>query len=405
MLLALDDEVLLPWTNVGYFPTPEQLVKDLISALVQYLRNIRHHGHVRVLDACAGDGRLGFAVIAHLEDMGVSCDLTCIEVDAARIPSFSHSPKVTWVRDNFLSYRIEGLFDIVVSNPPYLVLNRKDAEHFGMEWSAVVGGGKNLYSLSVLKALQCCRGGGVVGLIAPHGWLRNASMSEFRRAINKYAESVDINAYSSRRLFDNVNQDTSVQILVRRSSDGNGGSACVRIRYGTGEFTNAPESVLRQSVSQMRVRVGPFVWNREKSLISESSDELRVPAIYGGNITSWHHLDLRVRRYAGRQYLRKSSVSESAISVGPCVLVKRSMRGGPGRWEVDCAYVPLGFEVVAENHVIAVENIDGFDGGFGALMGHLKYFLQTSCKHQGHPNLSARSVQEALSQLLPSKLD
>lgn len=392
------DKMLINWRDVGYFPTPDQLVSDLIFALGGHLGGIEAGAKIRVLDACAGDGRLGLAVLERLSAMGVSCELTCIEVDPARIPNeYGRPANVTWINDNFLSRGIEELFDVVVSNPPYMVLNRRNAHIFGIEWSAAVGGGRNLYTLSVSRALDWCRPGGVVGLIAPHGWLRNVSMAEFRNKVSNFAETVEISAYQSRRLFDKVNQDTSVQIMVRRNDEADSDAARVRIRYDNGGFSEAALSTLNPSQGEVRVRVGAFVWNRQKNAISEDSEEPRIPAIYGGNITAWHRLDLRVGRYSKRQHLSRAKVPPGSISVGPCLLVKRSMRGEPGRWEVDCAYVPEGFEVVPENHVIVVEYTDTLEMSAGEMMCHLKYYLQSSCKHQGHPNLSAHSVREALS--------
>lgn len=387
-----------PWKNVGYFPTPEQLVDDLVLALVAQLKHVERGAHLSVLDACAGDGRLGLSLLKKLAELGVYCDLTCIEVDPARIPVANGCPaNVTWINDNFLTRSIDKVFDIVVSNPPYLVLSRRDADTFGIDWSAAVDGGRNLYSLSVSRALDWCRPGGVIGLIAPHGWLRNVTMAKFRHRMNELAQSVEISAYQTRRLFDKVNQDTSVQIITRRTGSETHDAARVMIRYGNGKFSDASLSALHALHGEVRVRVGPFVWNREKEAISDDEREPRLPAIYGGNITTWHHLDLRVGRYSKRQYLSRAKVSAGSISVGPCLLVKRSMRGEPGRWEVDCAYVPEGFEVVPENHVIVVEYSDAIDMSAGELLCHLKYFLQSSCKHQGHPNLSAKSVREALS--------
>lgn len=384
------------WENVGFFPTPDQLVKDLINALEPSVIELRTRGALRILDACAGDGRLGVALVCRLKELGVSAELTCVEVDSSRIPSEGDlDAGVVWVHENFLGSEFDSLFDVVVSNPPYLVLNRRDAARFGIDWRSAVDAGRNLYTLAVSKALDCCREGGVVGIIAPHGWLKNPSMSGFREKIGALARSVEINAYSSRRLFDKVNQDTSVQIIIRREA-GCGGDAGVSIRYGKGGFTSAASSVFNGRKVDARVRVGSFVWNREKKLISESKEEERVPVVYGGNITAWHHLDLRIPRYADRQYLSRSRISDAYISIGPCIVVKRSMRGVPGRWEVDCAYVPAGFEVVAENHVIVIDGPGVANSALAKLMADLKFTLESSRRHQGHPNLSAQIIREIM---------
>lgn len=397
MQLVNDDLDAGAWKNIGYFPTPGRLVDDLVTALEPSFAKISGRGTVRVLDACAGDGRLGLAVIERLHELGVTAELTCVEVDSSRIPSSVVNRKdVVWIQENFLSCNLNVSFDIVVSNPPYLSLVKKDAARFGISWNDALDGGRNLYSLAVLKALECCGEGGLVGLIAPHGWINNSSMASFRERLLSMSEAVEVRAYLSRRIFDKVNQDTSIQVIIRRDRERGKSLKSVTIRYGDGEFSPAKISNSIAQYVGMRVRVGPFVWNREKNLISSSARDIRVPAIYGGNIMPWHHLNLKVNRYSNRQYLQRDLVSEGSFSRGPCVLVKRSMRGLPGSWEVDCAYIPSGFEVVVENHVIVIENLGVSEVGVGRLMSNLKYFLQSSCRHQGHPNLSADAVRKAL---------
>lgn len=386
------------WTGVGVHPTPSNLVRGFARAVAATV--IRRHQPgtiVEVLDACAGDGRLGHAVAKRLARLGFQPKLTLVEADPRRVSERVASYEVEQVVGDFYAFAAQRSFDVVVSNPPYLALGRVETKRLGLEWHRVVECGRNLYGLALVKCLSICRPRGVVGLLAPHGWLRNWYGAELRAQIDSIVERVDVYASSSRRLFPGVHQDVAVQIFDLRNALNEGATAAVRISYDQSIFHDLvfPARQPRRNKVTARVRVGPFVWNREKELLSARA--VGLPVVYGGNISSNGQLNFNVSRYQGRQFVAKTRVPESYISNGRCLLIKRSLRGTPGDWKLDAVFVSDLSPFVAENHVIVIEFLShSKESEVRRICSEVVRNVEREHRHHGHPNVSVAIVREAL---------
>jgi predicted RNA methylase len=386
------------WAGVGVHPTPPALVRGFARAVSAAV--IRRHQPgvaLNVLDACAGDGRLGHAVAKRLARLGFQPKLTLVEADVRRIGSHSTSYEAEQVVGDFYAFQPSRSFDVVVSNPPYLALSRAEADRLNLEWSHVIDCGRNLYSLALAKCLSICNIQGIVGLLAPHGWVRNWYGNGLRARINCEVERVDIYASSSRRLFPGVHQDVAAQVFELRSMRVEGANASVRISYDHSAFDSIvlPTRPVAPRQDTERVRVGPFVWNREKDLLSVRA--FGLPVVYGGNITSDGRLDLKVPRYRGRQFVAKSRVPLGYITRGSCLLIKRSLRGGPGDWKLDAALLNDAPPFVAENHVIVIEFSKQPDREkISRMCSEIVRTIERDHRHHGHPNVSVSIVRHAL---------
>lgn len=380
------------WDGVGVFPTPLGLTADFAFSVVRKIQSSFEAGSsIRVLDACAGDGRLGDAVAKALVKAGFSPDLTLVDVDLRRA-NFSPSEdyRREWIDGNFFEIEARGDFDVVISNPPYLAISRGSAQSLNISWEAALRAGRNLYGLAMIKSFEHCTNRGIVGLIAPHGWMRNRMSQYLRGVVAKSVSNVYIRAFGSRRIFPDVNQDTSIQIFEMGQGDD---GASIVIEYDDG-VVDSKLTCEESPGYKGRVRVGPFVWNREGERISKGGRG--IPVVYGGNILTSGNVDFDVERYAGRKFLALGRTPDGYISAGPCFVVKRSMRGKPGAWRADCAFLKSGFEFVAENHVIVVScDKKMVAGDVGLFRKSLMDNLERLHRDNGHANLAVDTVRKA----------
>lgn len=386
------------WLGVGVHPTPSALVKGFARAVVAEAANRKVRGEsLRVLDACAGDGRLGHAVARRLAGLGYRVELTLVEVDFKPAATRSARYDVKHVRADFFSFEAEVRYDVVVSNPPYLALGRSRATSLGLAWANVLECGRNLYGLALAKCLSVCKPSGVMALLAPHGWLRNHQGAGLRMLVDESVESLDVFASRNRRLFPDVQQDVAVQVFRLRDERALSAKSKIRISYDRSDFIDlafAAETESRPALAA-RVRVGLFVWNREKERLSRRATG--IPVVYGGNISPTGLVDLNVPRYKDRRFAARARVPATYISRGPCLLVKRTMRGAPGAWRPDVAAMTNATEFVAENHVIVVElpaHLSKRD--VLQLRDTLVGRLQCAHQHHGHPNVSVALVRRAV---------
>lgn len=126
----------------------------------------------------------------------------------------------------------EGGFDIIVSNPPYLVLKpnkskggvadadkvQKQVNYFRScgYYTLSIEGMLNLYQLSVERMLQMLRPRGVLGVICPSTLFGDISVAKLRRHLLLENKVHSIRFYAEKTsLFENVSQATNIFILEK----------------------------------------------------------------------------------------------------------------------------------------------------------------------------------------------
>ncbi len=373
------------WLDMGRHFTPDQLAGDLASLVDDHFEG-NYSGSLEVLDLFAGDGRLGHATSERLTSRGFKTKVTYAEV---REGVQGLSGDDAWLVANAFNLELDVLFDLVVCNPPYRRLSRLAAQELGLPWDRLKAAAHNLYCLGILKALQLCRPGGMVAVIAPFGWIRSTHAQSFRKQLAGFCAEAVVHPQASRRLFDGVSQDIALQIFKRGSGSE---EALLRVNDSIIPIDSGRCENSGSTLPGPRVRVGPLVWNRVKEfLCAEEGDT--YPVVYGGSIKGGR-LDLRSGRYVARQYVKKSVVPAGFISRGCCILLRRTLRGCPGSWTIDATITDSDFCAVAENHVIVIE-VESCGISARMLCERVLVELTSHCLLLGNPIISTSAVKAA----------
>jgi predicted RNA methylase len=106
-------------TRHSVFFTP----MDMASALAIETGHLEAPRKLRLLDLCAGTGRLSWGVLQHHSTNKDNIELTCLELnpDFVRVGQ-AILPDANWVQGSFLNDALLstlGRFDLVISNPPF----------------------------------------------------------------------------------------------------------------------------------------------------------------------------------------------------------------------------------------------------------------------------------------------
>ncbi len=380
------------WAGVGCHPTPEECVAEFAQLTADAFRR-GHNGDrdVRIVDICAGDGRLGHAVARLLEQHGVRTTVTFVEVDGRKA---RHICGDNVVHANAFEWQPRSKFDLVIANPPYVSLNVKDADALGLAWDALRQSGRNLYRLAIQKGLDICEDGGLVSMLAPFGWLKSDTSGQFRRSIAAKCSRIEVWAHKSRRMFPNVNQDTAIQLFFAGASASTT-PLCARFAF-LGDSTSEAIVLERPhgAISlqpRWEIGVGPVVWNRERKRLRGRRVSGSVPLIYGANIGHDGTLNFDVAKVGGRQHLTEPKSGE--LLRGPAIVLRRTLRGRPGAWFVDAAYVASGSRCAVENHSIYIRGMGKATAGqVHALMPILTAALKRAVETSGSPNITVAEV-------------
>lgn len=128
--------------------------------------------------------------------------------------NFILSNKEAWMNDGF-----EGIYDIVISNPPYKKLVKLSEESIAM--SKVVHGQPNIYFLFMAMSIKLLKTGGEMIFITPRSFTSGAYFKAFRRYLLDNTVLTNIHIFNSRNnLFkgEEVLQETVITRAIKAFS-------------------------------------------------------------------------------------------------------------------------------------------------------------------------------------------
>ena len=148
-------------------------VLAFVDCLPRGLADDGTHAAVRILDVCTGTGCIAITLAKFLREKGVAVDVMAIDISAdalslARENALLHGVEncVGFVQGDLADSLNEGQFDVVISNPPYILASEmatlqtevRDYEpHLALDGGA---DGMDLYRRLLPQAYRLLRAGG-----------------------------------------------------------------------------------------------------------------------------------------------------------------------------------------------------------------------------------------------------
>ena len=126
--------------------------------------------------------------------------------------------------DEFKDAFGQGGFDVIIGNPPYVVLksDNKSLAYFKKTYKVAHGGKVNLYKLFIERALMLLKPSGYLGFICPSNYLSSADSIDLRRLLLENATIHNIVEYSEKdRVFKGVTQALTTIIVQKKKSSSN----------------------------------------------------------------------------------------------------------------------------------------------------------------------------------------
>ncbi|MEA3378531.1 MAG: N-6 DNA methylase [Nanoarchaeota archaeon] len=210
----------------GQFFTPPAVAKYMASFINQSKEE------VSILDPGAGIGILSVAVIENLvkQNHVKKIKLTCYETDKTALPylkklldeikkelnknmSFGYIilnqdfilSKASVLTTNLLNYnQSQEKFDVIISNPPYFKLNKKDIPIY--KFKDIVLGQPNIYFLFMALSSKLLNKDGEMVFITPRSFCSGLYYNKFRKWLIGQVYFANIHLFDSRKdLFTNEN--------------------------------------------------------------------------------------------------------------------------------------------------------------------------------------------------------
>ena len=289
-----------------------------------------------------------------------------------------------------------GRRDVVVCNPPYRKLAANEVALLDPAFEQVTEAQPNLYSIFIFQCVRLVRPKGIVALVTPTSFLSGQYFSGLRSFLICNTDVAHIGMVSERKgVFIDVEQETALTVLRRRVPDSRAEArATVSVVSVEGKYTAVGASVLpnggsvwpipravadvellkRAAASKFRladygykIRIGAYVWNRDKRPKYDTMRDVRkakattaVPLIWSRDISPDGYLNFNPDLKAdGHHFVDLGDKQHTAVVRQPCVVMQRvTSNDQPRRLVVAPVTLAIilkydGF--VGENHVVILE--------------------------------------------------
>lgn len=366
---------------------------------------------LRMRTALAARGFTALKTLKHIEKHLYGCDLDktlcelskhflCMALHAeiqktGYVPSFKVHPA------NSLTHLAAslGTVDVVVCNPPYRKMTSGELEPLRDTYADVIEAQPNLYCLFIALCVRLLRIGGRAALVTPTSFLSGQYFGRLRRFLIRNTDVEHIGMVSDRQgVFIDVEQEAALTVLRRcAEEDRTQVRANVSVVSGTGQYTSVGECTLpnagavwpiprsvedvallrtatlsrfRLSDYGYRVRIGAYVWNRDKRPKFESLQDARrvkahtaMPLMWSRDIVPGGIVRLEdTSAYDGEhRFVDLGDKEHTSVVTSPCVVMQRVTSNDQPRRLVAAAVSPGVFDTyggfIGENHVVIIEAI------------------------------------------------
>lgn len=366
---------------------------------------------LRMRTALVERGFTALKVLKHIEKHLYGCDLDKTLCDLSRqflcMALYAEVQKTNYVPSfhvhaadslTTLASRL-GTVDVVVCNPPYRKMRAEELEPLRAMYSDVLEGQPNLYGLFISLCVRLLRIGGRAALVTPTSFLSGQYFGRLRKFLIRNTDVEHIGMVSDRQgVFIDVEQETALTVLRRRAEeDRTQARTNVSVVSGAGQYTSVGECTLpnagavwpiprsvedvallktatlsrfRLSDYGYRVRIGAYVWNRDKRPKFDSLQEARkvkahtaMPLMWSRDIVPGGVVRLEeTSAYEGEhRFVDLGDKEHTSVVTLPCVVMQRVTSNDQPRRLVAAAVSPGVFDkyggFIGENHVVIIEAV------------------------------------------------
>lgn len=331
--------------DMGIFFTPPTCVLSILQTLKSCIDS--NEGKMRVLEPSCGSGEF----IEALSKTYTNAEITGIELnkqifDAIHEP-FSNKTMALHNMD-FLEYTNSDKFDLIIGNPPFAVLKKKDVNK---KYYPYFDGRPNIFVLFILKSITLLKNRGILCFVLPKNFLNCIYYDKTRKYITDQCDIIDI--YECNGKYLETQQETITLIIKKRTTLPTSQNKYVFSISGYTIFTTGNSDEIRslyQNSSTLKdmgfkVSVGNVVWNQCKNILTD--DTSKTLLIYNSDFSKGNLNPKSYKNNDKKNYIQKDGSNKPVIALN---------RGyGKGAYTFDYCIIDMEKPYLLENHVICVE--------------------------------------------------
>ena len=341
----------------GIYFTPYQIVKETIERItgdnVIYFKNILEPscGSCQFIDIL--DSELKFETLYGVEKN---------EKIFKEINKLKFKNNVKLIHSNFLDFSPELSFDLIIGNPPYFVIPKKEIQSEYLEY---FDGRPNIYSLFLIKCLKLLSINGILAFVLPKNFLNCIYYNKLRKEIYSNYEILSIIDHSDKNY---IETDQSTCVVIIQNNNKNKNNDIFTIIKNSIYIFNTPENIKKLNELYLHsntlsslgytVNIGSVVWNQVKNKLTDDSSKTLL--VYSSDIKNNLLVPQKYSNSSKKNYINLPGTTDK------CLVINRGY--GTSKYKFSYSIIGSQKEYLIENHLIVIKSNNNNNNNYEVLV-------------------------------------
>lgn len=330
----------------GIYFTPPTTVNRCIEILKPYMETVQY-----ILEPSCGSCEFILALNREYPSKyitGIEYNETIY--DAIKYLNEMNGQSIDIKHLDFLKFETERKYDLIIGNPPYFVMSKKDVNK---KYYDYFEGRPNIFILFIVKSLSMLNDNGILSFVLPKSFMNCVYYDKTRKFIAGYFKIIDIVECKDRYI--ETDQETILLIVQKNENIQENSEFIISINDYTIFGIKGSVKKIRDlyigstNLNEIgfKVSVGNVVWNQCKDILTDDPAKTRL--IYSSDIKN---NELILKKYSNNE--KKNFIDKQGITY-PTLVINRGY--GVGEYNFEYCLIEGGFEYLIENHLICINYI------------------------------------------------
>ena len=326
--------------NGIYFTPPSTVLKN-----IRYLKKLNMNFE-RILEPSCGTGEFLNALSSQLPESAI----VAVEKNTTIYDSLQNlSPeRIQIYNDDFITRNIDDKFNLIIGNPPYFVLKKKDVPSIYNDYYT---GRPNIFIIFIIKSLSLLAEDGILSFVLPKSFTNCLYYDNTRKFINENYTILNIENCDDKYI--ETKQET-ITFVIQNKKPQKKNKFVLKINnftiFGSKKMIAKIKKLYKNSTNLDKlgftVNVGNVVWNQCKDILTTDSTQTRL--IYTSDISN---KQLGCKQYKNEQ--KKNYINKEGENK-PLLVLNRGY--GVGTYNFEYCLINCDFDYLIENHLVCIRS-------------------------------------------------
>jgi len=324
--------------NGIYFTPPSTVIKN-----IRYLKKLNMNFE-RILEPSCGTGEFLNALSSQLPESSI----VAVEKNTTIYDSLQNQfpERIQIYNDDFITRNIDDKFNLIIGNPPYFVLKKKDVPSIYNDYYT---GRPNIFIIFIIKSLSLLAEDGILSFVLPKSFTNCLYYDNTRKFINENYTILNIENCDDKYI--ETKQET-ITFVIKNKKPQKKNKYVLKINnftiFGSKKMITKIKKLYKNSTNLDKlgftVNVGNVVWNQCKDILTTDSTQTRL--IYTSDISN---KQLGCKQYKNEQ--KKNYINKKGENK-PLLVLNRGY--GVGTYNFEYCLINCDFDYLIENHLVCI---------------------------------------------------